>query len=91
MMPKTSGWQGEIPTHSGDVMTELSLGGEFPDELFFPLISKNMTPEMLSTAKDYEAGLLEDNHPDVIALKKHARDEALKLMSQKKSPFKDYN
>jgi hypothetical protein len=91
MMPKTSGWQGEIPTLTGDVMTELSLGGNTPDEPFYPMITQNMTPDMISRVKDFEAGLIEADHPDARALLKHARKEAQRLMDQGKSPFKDYN
>lgn len=91
MMPKTSGWQGEIPTYSGDVMTEQSLGGNTPDEPFYPLITQNMTPEMIRSAKDFEAGLIDVDHPEVQQLLKNARKEAQRLMDLGKSPFKDYN
>jgi len=91
MMPKTSGWQGEIPTLTGDVMTEQSLGDNTSDEPFFPMISQNMTPRMIKTVQEFEAGILDPNHPDVQALMKHAREQAQRLMRQGKSPFKDYN
>ena len=91
MMPKTSGWQGEIPTLTGDVMTEQSLGGNTSDEPFYPMITQNMSPEMIKTAQEFEVGLLDPDHPDVQALMKHAREEAMRLMRQGKSPFKDYN
>lgn len=91
MMPKTSGWQGEIPTLTGDVMTEQSLGGNTPNEPFYPLITQNMSPEMIGIAKEFEAGLIDESYPEVQQLLKNAKEEARRMMEQGKSPFKDYN
>jgi hypothetical protein len=88
MMPKTSGWAGEIPTLTGEKMTEMSLGGE-KGQPFIPMIYEGITPEEIEVVRDYEAGLREDNDPLVIAVKSKAQEAAMKRMHMHKSPFKD--
>ena len=89
MMPKTSGWAGEIPSHeSGKTMTEVSLGGE-GGEPFYPMIYEGITPEEIEVVRDYEAGLREDDDPLVVAVKAKAKESARKRMHMHKSPFKD--
>lgn len=89
MMPKTTGWAGEIPSHiEGEKITELSLGGE-RGEPFYPMVYEGITPEEIEIVRDYEAGLREDDDPLVIAVKTKAKDVAMKRMHMKKSPFKD--
>jgi len=88
MMPKTAGWAGEIPTLTGDKMTEMSLGGE-KGQPFIPMIFEGITPEQIEIVKDYEAGLREDSDPLVIEVKKAAEAAAHRRMHMHKSPFKD--
>lgn len=90
MMPKTSGWAGEIPTMSGDTtMTEFSLGGE-RGEPFMPMIFKGITPEQIKIVKEYEAGLRDDNDIKVKEVKAAAREAADKQAHMHQSAFKDY-
>lgn len=88
MMPKTTGWAGEVPTLTGDKMTELSLGGE-KGQLFHPMLYKGITPDEIEIVRDYEAGLRDDNDPLVKAVKAKAEAEARKLAHMHQSPFKD--
>lgn len=92
MMPKTSGWAGEIPSHEkGRTITEFSLGGSHPNEPFYPMVYKGITPDHIEVVKDYEAGLRDHNDPLVKEVKDAAAKTANELMRQGKSPFKDYN
>lgn len=91
MMPKTTGWQGEIPAIGGGAITELSLGGNTPNEPFFPMVTKNMTPEMVGNVKKLEAGLLSDESPEAKQLRANAYQEYLRRKALGLSAFKDYN
>jgi hypothetical protein len=90
MMPKTSGWAGEIPSlaKEGQVLTEVSLGGE-NGEPFYPMVFEGITPEQIEIVQDYEAGLREDDDPAVMAMKQLAKNKALTRMHMHQSPFKD--
>lgn len=91
MMPKTSGWQGEIPAIGGGVITELSLGGNTPTEPFFPMVTQNMSPEMIGNVRKLEAGLLSDDSKEAQQLRENAYKEYLKRKAMGLSAFKDYN
>ena len=92
MMPKTSGWAGEIPAHEkGRTITEFSLGGSHPNEPFYPMVYKGITPDHIEIVRDYEAGLRDHDDPLVKEVKDAAAKTARELMQQGKSPFKDYN
>ena len=90
MMPKTSGWAGEIPSlaKEGQVLTEVSLGGE-NGEPFYPMVFEGITPEQIEIVQDYEAGLREDDDPAVMAMKQLAKNKALTRMHMHQSPFRD--
>lgn len=89
MMPKQSGWAGEIPTLTGEgKMTEYSLGGEH-GEPFYPMIYKGITPDEIEVVRDYEAGLRDDNDPLVKSIKIKAAKAAQELSAHKQSPFKE--
>jgi hypothetical protein len=91
MMPKTTGWQGLIPSLNGGYITEYSLGGNTPKEPFYPMVTQDMTPQMIKNTQLLEAGLLSQNSPEARALKENAYKQYLKLNKQGKSAFKDYN
>ena len=92
MMPKTSGWAGEIPAITPNrTITEFSLGGGNINEPFFPMVYKDISPNHIEVIKDYEAGLRDDSDPLVQEVKDRARQKAQQLVDQNKSPFKDYN
>lgn len=91
MMPKTSGWQGLIP--SLDLkrnITEFSLGGE-RGEPFFPTVTQNMTPEMIQNLRLLEAGKLGRNSKEAQQLQENAYQQYLMRKAMGLSPFKDYN
>ena len=91
MMPKTTGWQGIIPSLQGGAITEYSLGGNTPKEPFYPMVTQDMTPQMIKNTQLLEAGLLSQESPEARALKENAYKQYLKLNKQGKSAFKDYN
>ena len=91
MMPKTTGWQGMIPSLNGGSITEYSLGGNTPKEPFYPMVTQGMTPQMIKNTQLLEAGLLSQTSPEARALKENAYKQYLKLNKQGKSAFKDYN
>ena len=91
MMPKTTGWQGIIPSLNGGSITEYSLGGNTPKEPFYPMVTQGMTPQMIKNTQLLEAGLLSQTSPEARALKENAYKQYLKLNKQGKSAFKDYN
>lgn len=92
MMPKTSGWQGLIPSllDSKSKITEYSLGGE-NGEPFFPMVTENMTPEMIQNVRLLEAGKLKSNSKEAQQLQENAYQQYLLKKSMGLSPFKDYN
>jgi hypothetical protein len=92
MMPKTSGWQGLIPSllDSNQKITEFYLGGE-GGEPFYPMVTENMTPEMIQNIRLLEAGKLDKNSQQVKQLENNAYQQYLIRKSMGLSPFKDYN
>lgn len=88
MMPKQSGWMGEIEGLTGDKITEFSSGGE-DGEPFFPTVFEGMTPEQINTLKEVEAGNIDFNDPRARELNNAAREAADKRIKQGLSPFKD--
>ncbi len=91
MMPKTTGWQGMIPSLRGGSITEYSLGGGSSDEPFFPMVTKNMTADMVGNVKKLEAGLLSEDSPEAKQLRDNAYQEYLRRKALGLSAFKDYN
>ena len=91
MMPKTTGWQGLIPSLNGGYITEYSLGGNTSKEPFYPMVTQEMTPQMIKNTQLLEAGLLSPESPEAKALRENAYKQYLKLQQQGKSAFKDYN
>lgn len=91
MMPKTSGWQGEIQAiNPKEKITEYSMGGE-GGEPFFPSVTQNMTPEQIQNVRLLEAGKLKWNSPQGKSVQDKAYEEYMIRKSQGLSPFKDYN
>jgi hypothetical protein len=91
MMPKTSGWQGEIQAIDPKrKITEYSMGGE-NGEPFFPSVTQNMTPEQIQNVRLLEAGQISQNSPQAQAVREKALQEYKNKTSQGLSPFKDYN
>ena len=91
MMPKTIGWQGLIPNMDNTgYITEYSIGGA-QGQPFMPMVTQNMTPEMIDNVKLLEAGLLSQDSPEAIALRENARKEYERLIKQQGTAFKDYN
>lgn len=92
MMPKTTGFQGLIPSllDSQSNITELSVGGE-GGEPFFPLVTENMTPAMIQNLRLYEAEKLDRDSMQVKQLEQNAYEQFLRRKSMGLSPFKDYN
>lgn len=77
---KGLGWQGEIPTDDGKVMTEVAIGVNVDgQEMQIPLIVKSTT--------DAELALLKANKPPTRAMIKKAIDSAMKRKAEDKSPF----
>lgn len=91
MMPKTSGWQGEIPTldRVGKI-TEYSSGGD-NGQMFYPSLFQGMTPEQIQTVRLLEAGKMNWKNPKAIEMDTAARNAALLRIKMGLSPFKDYN
>jgi hypothetical protein len=91
MMPKTSGWQGEIQAiDPQQKITEYSMGGE-GGEPFFPSVTQNMTPQQIQNVRLLEAGKLNWNSPEAKSVQDKAYQEYLNRKSQGLSAFKDYN
>lgn len=91
MMPKTSGWQGEIQAiNPKEKITEYSIGGE-GGEPFFPSVTQNMTPEQIQNVRLLEARKLKWNSPQGKSVQDKAYEEYMIRKSQGLSPFKDYN
>lgn len=92
MMPKTTGWQGLIPSllDSRSKITEYSMGGE-NGEPFFPMVTEGMTPEMIQNLRMLEAGKLPTSSKEAMQLQENAYQQYLLKKSMGQSPFKDYN
>ena len=91
MMPKTSGWQGEIQAiNPKEKITEYSMGGE-GGEPFFPSVTQNMTPEQIQNVRLLEAGKLDWKSPQAKSVQDKAYEEYMLRKAQGLSPFKDYN
>lgn len=91
MMPKTTGWMGEIPSLQGGSITEYSLGGNTPSEPFYPMVTENMTMPMVSNLQKLEAGLLSDRSTEAEQLRRNAYENYLRKKALGQSAFKDYN
>ena len=91
MMPKTTGWMGEIPSLQGGSITEYSLGGNTPSEPFYPMVTENMTMPMISNLQKLEAGLLSERSAEAEQLRRNAYDNYLRKKALGQSAFKDYN
>ena len=91
MMPKTTGWMGEIPSLQGGSITEYSLGGNTPSEPFYPMVTENMTMPMISNLQKLEAGLLSDRSTEAEQLRRNAYENYLRKKALGQSAFKDYN
>lgn len=90
MMPKTTGWQGLIPAMNGGYITEYSIGGA-GGQPFMPVVTQNMTPEMIQNVQLLEAGLLSPDSEQAQALYRNAQQEYERLMKEQGTAFKDYN
>jgi len=90
MMPKTTGWQGLIPSMSGGNITEYSMGG-VGGEPFMPMVTQNMTPEMIQNLQLLEAGLLSPDSEAAMQLRANAQREYERLIKEQGTAFKDYN
>lgn len=91
MMPKTSGWQGEIQAiNPREKITEYSMGGD-NGEAFFPSVTQNMTPEQIQNIRLLEAGKIGWDSPQGRAAQNKAYEEYMIRKAQGLSPFKDYN
>jgi hypothetical protein len=90
MMPKTTGWQGLIPSMSGGNITEYSMGG-VEGEPFMPMVTQNMTPEMIQNIQLLESGLLSPDSEAAMQLRANAQREYERLMKEQGTAFKDYN
>lgn len=93
MMPKTIGnMMQEIPRLGGQgSITEFSMGGNGQNEPFFPMVTDNMTPEMIKTLQLHEAGRLPRTDPAVQALERNAYEQFIQRRNAGRTPFMDYN
>jgi hypothetical protein len=91
MMPKTSGWQGEVTgLDPRTKITEYSMGGQ-NGEPFFPSVTQNMTPEQIQNVRLLEAEKIAWDSPQGKSVRDKAYQEYMIRKNQGLSPFKDYN
>ena len=84
--PKGSGFLGEIPTNTGQVMTELSIGVDFGHgEMEIPLIVPTLTPEEI----DYLSGGGEPTRELVDKAVKHATERLQRGLSPFATPTEE--
>jgi hypothetical protein len=75
---------------TGGNITEYSIGG-VGGEPFMPLVTQNMTPEMIENVRLLEAGLLSPDSEAAMELRANAKREYERLMKEQGTAFKDYN